>query len=224
MAPGRWWRVRRLSDWRAALPLLGVLLCGLLLGAPSAPAGEPAPDAAQALARLLDSFASLKADFTQTAPGLEQGEQAGRLWLQKPGKFRIESGPPLSQTVVSDGAHLWQHDLDLEQALVAPLPTDPAEAPALLLAGKAAALTARFAVEAHGELPLQTYLLRAKGGEAVQELTLVFAGGRPKAIVLEAGMHGRSLIEFSAVQLDLPLPESLFDFTLPEGVDLIDSR
>lgn len=248
--------MRRLNDCRAWLPL-GLLCC--LLGFPPGggaapapatalgqepslalapvPASAPAPASAQQaaareLAALLSSFTALKAEFRQRTPGRDQEEQRGVLWLQRPDRFRIESGPPLSQTVVSDGANLWRHDRDLEQVVVSRLDAETAEAPALLLAGQAEALMQRFQVagfgegggEGEGDGGTRTFVLRAKGEETVQELALVFVDGVPKAITLEARMQGPTLIEFAQVQLDPPLPPDAFRFAIPDGVDVIDAR
>ena len=224
--------MRRRNDCRAWL--LGFLLC-CLLGGFSLAGAAPAQDqeAARELAALLSSFSALKAEFRQRTPGRDQEEQRGVIWLQRPDRFRIESGPPLSQTAVSDGALLWRHDRDLEQVVVSRLAAEMAEAPALLLAGQAEALMQRFQVADFGESGgggdeseggRRTFVLRAKGQEAVQELALVFADGRPRAITLEARMQGPTLIEFEQVQLDPPLPPDIFRFAPPAGVDVIDSR
>ena len=183
-----------------------------------------AEDASAALTRLLASFTTLTADFTQQTPGADAEAQQGRLWLQGPNKFRIESVPPLSQTVVSDGESLWRYDLDLEQVVITRLDSDAAEVPVLLLAANADLLARRFHVESYGKGAQQAFVLTPKADEPLQALTLVFSDGRPKSLTLEAMPQGRTQIDFSAVHLDPPLPKAIFTLESPPTTDIIDSR
>ena len=43
---------------------------------------------------------------------------AGKLYLQKPGKFRWDYSQPSEQLILADGKQIWFYDKDLQQANV----------------------------------------------------------------------------------------------------------
>ena len=59
----------------------------------------------------------------------------GKVWIQRPGRFRWDYASPYSQQLVSDGERLWSYDEDLEQVTVQPIGDVLSAAPAMLLGG-----------------------------------------------------------------------------------------
>lgn len=189
---------------------------------PSTLASDSVPvSPGEELSQLLASFTGLKADFRQ---GDETQPQTGSFWLQKPGRFRVESAPPLSQVVVSNGTDLWTYDQDLAQVIVAKLDTDMADLPLLLLASETGSLQEHFQVERYEDESHQIYLLTPWNDSAIAQLALVFQGQVPKAITLDTQLRQSTQIELFSVEFDPDLPPERFELAIPEGVDVIDDR
>src|ERR1700683_4867731 len=88
--------------------------------------------------KYLNGLASWSADFTQTIDdghGHVLRSAAGRLYLQRPGKFRWDYSEPSEQLILADGKQIWFYDKDLAQANVRDMDTSLASTPAALLSG-----------------------------------------------------------------------------------------
>ena len=71
--------------------------------------------------KYLNGLATWSADFTQTIDdghGKVERSAAGKLYLQKPGKFRWDYTEPSEQLILADGKQIWFYDKDLQQANV----------------------------------------------------------------------------------------------------------
>jgi len=100
-------------------------------GGPDAGSPEAAgPDAAQRLQALLEDINTVVSDFEQTTINADNRvvqENSGRLWVESPAKFRIETTTPFAQTLVSDGADFWTFDEELEQVMIRKLERELSE-------------------------------------------------------------------------------------------------
>ena len=72
---------------------------------------------------------------------------AGKLYLQKPGKFRWDYTEPSEQLILADGKQIWFYDKDLQQANVRNMDASLASTPAVLLSG-GGSLSSQFDVTA----------------------------------------------------------------------------
>ena len=64
----------------------------------------------------LNGLATWSADFTQTIDdghGKIVRSAAGKLYLQKPGRFRWDYSQPSEQLILADGKQIWFYDKDL---------------------------------------------------------------------------------------------------------------
>ena len=197
------------------------------------------PESAQALADMLGRFETLYAHFTQKRVYEGAGEatgkgrtQSGELWLQKPDRFRLETGPPLSQTVVSDGASLWTYDRDLEQVIISNFEADLAGLPILLLGGSAQELAAAFSItvpylaEAKASDPAsRLFLLTPYDDKSIlSSIAIVFIEAIPRTIILEDTLQARTFIELSNINLTPEFTGTEFLFAVSDSVDVIDDR
>jgi len=124
-------RRSRIFAVRAGLAA-GIVLLAAFAGA--AAHASPAADVEKSLSGL----ASWSADFAQTIDdgrGHVLRSAAGRLYLQRPGKFRWDYTQPSEQLVLADGKQVWFYDKDLAQANVRDMDTSLASTPASLLSG-----------------------------------------------------------------------------------------
>ena len=111
-----------------------ILLFLAALSRASPVSASPAAD----LEKYLSGLATWSADFEQTIDdghGNVLRSAAGRLYLQRPGKFRWDYSQPSEQLVLADGKQIWFYDKDLAQANVRDMDTSLASTPASLLSG-----------------------------------------------------------------------------------------
>src|SRR5277367_2676084 len=116
-----------LAPRRRAIVSATLILLAQFLSA--ARAASPAADVEQ----YLNGLNSWSADFTQTIDdghGNVMRSAAGRLYLQRPGKFRWDYSQPSEQLVLADGKQIWFYDKDLQQANVRDMDASLANTPA----------------------------------------------------------------------------------------------
>src|ERR1700761_5169524 len=90
--------------------------------------------------KYLSGVTSWSADFAQTIDdghGKVVRSASGRLYLQKPGKFRWDYTEPSEQLILADGKQIWFYDKDLQQANVRDMDVSLESTPAVLLSGGA---------------------------------------------------------------------------------------
>ena len=130
--------IHKLVVMRLAIAAASLSSLMALMGATAA-----ATPAAQ-VEKYLGGLASWTADFEQTIDdghGHVVRSAAGRLYLQRPGKFRWDYSQPSEQLVLADGKQIWFYDKDLAQANVRDMDSTLASTPASLLSGGGAVST-----------------------------------------------------------------------------------
>lgn len=186
---------------------------------------ETSPAAAAELKQYLAGLKSFEADFVQTlrdSRGQEREQAKGRLYLEKPGRFRWEYREPAEQLIVSDGRNVWLYDVELEQVTVKALDASLSMTPASLLAGGASVednFTIQAASTSNG---LKWFELVPKRQDTdFVRVKLGFGQGELAAMELEDKLQQRTSIAFSAVKRNPRLQRKLFVFAPPAGVDVI---
>jgi outer membrane lipoprotein carrier protein len=196
------------------------LLLVALLGPPAASA-SPAAD----VEKYLNGLANWSADFTQTIDdghGNVLRSAAGRLYLQRPGKFRWDYAEPSEQLILADGKQIWFYDKDLAQANVRDMDTSLASTPASLLSG-GSSVGSQFDVKA---LPpsggLQWFQLVPKHSDTDFQLVRIgFDKGELRSMFLADKLNQITQLAFSNSKRNVPLAPDLFSFVPPPGVDVI---
>ena len=174
---------------------------------------------ASLLTELLAALDHLTADYRQ-----ENLREAGRVWVQRPGRFRIEADAPLSQTIVSDGETLWTWDRDLEQVIVSDLSGEITELPILLFAGDPEAIAGRYAIDRFEDGTKEYFTLHPMDTEGLlKTVTLVFQAGLPTRIAIETRMDEQTYIQLLNVTRT-PAEPAIFQLALPPETDVIDDR
>src|SRR5262245_25948078 len=200
------------------------LISSLLLTALSAQAATPA-DGSATLERYLDGLASFEAGFSQEiadARGKVTERASGRLYLQKPGRFRWEYRQPNEQLIVSDGRNIWLYDKDLEQVTVKTVDESLSSTPALLLAGKAGVADSFTVTDAGVRDGVHWLELAPKRSDTdFVRLTLGFAGDTLRSMELEDKLGQHTRIAFDAAKRNPRLSAGLFAFQPPAGADVI---
>jgi outer membrane lipoprotein carrier protein len=198
-----------------------LMLVSASLG-PSLGFASPASD----VEKYLSGLASWSADFEQTIDdghGNVLRTAAGRLYLQRPGKFRWDYSKPSEQLVLADGKQIWFYDKDLAQANVRDMDTSLASTPASLLSGSGS-VTSQFNVTAMPpSAGLTWYQLVPKHADTdFQVVRIGFAkNGELASMFLADKLNQITQLTFSNSKRNDKFAADLFTFVPPPGVDVI---
>ena len=191
--------------------------------------GVAGDEDSQTLAALLDSMSSYRADFEQTVSS-QFGEvlqtATGTMHLERPGRLRWAVDEPYPQLVVADGEHVWVYDPDLEQATVQSFEETVQGTPMMFLTDTAM-LERNFRVgtKSPTEKSGQRFALSPRNPESTslfREITLTFsAGGVLVGLDIVDDLDQKTAMVFRHGELNPVLESGLFEFEVPEGVDVI---
>ena len=169
-----------------------------------------------------------RANFSQTvsAPdGLKKKTSSGSFEFARPDRFRFSYTKPFEQQIVADGRKVWLYDLDLNQVTVRAMSQALGATPASLLAGGAMDQDFELSnAQPKDGLDWVQATPRQKEGATVQTLRIGFRGKTLAALEIVDAFGQRSLLQFSAVELNPKLADETFRFVPPKGVDVIESR
>ena len=173
----------------------------------------------------LANLASWSADFTQTIDdghGKVLRSAGGKLYLQRPGRFRWDYTEPSEQLVLADGKQIWFYDKDLAQANVRDMDSTLANTPASLLSG-GGSLGSQFDIKA---LPpaagFEWFQLTPKHADTDFQLVRIgFDKGELVSMFLADKLGQVTQLTFSHPSRNAKFAEGLFAFTPPPGVDVI---
>lgn len=204
------------------LACAGLALAALALPALAAPSGDAA-----ALARLEQGLAklqSVRAEFVQdllNKDGTSAEHAAGTLYLKKPGRFRWDYSQP-KQLIVCDGTDLWLYDPELEQATVKRVRDTLSQTPAMLLSGEAKVQDGFRVKDGGSAAGLDWIVLTPKADDTdFREIRLGFAGDLLRRLEFADKLNQRTAIELKRLERNVEIPEALFKFIAPPGVDVI---
>jgi outer membrane lipoprotein carrier protein len=225
------------ARWGATVLLLAGLLSGTAAmagvstsAAPpaegaTAPASTHDAAAAATVEKYLANLATWSADFRQTIDdghGKVMRSAAGKLYLQRPGKFRWDYSEPSEQLVLADGKRIWFYDKDLAQANVRDMDASLANTPAALLSG-GGTVSAQFDITA---LPasegLQWFQLVPKHADTdFLAVRIGFDKGELARMLLADKLNQVTRLTFANSQRNQKFAADRFSFTPPPGVDVI---
>jgi outer membrane lipoprotein carrier protein len=201
----------------AALLIACVLVQVGAVAAPASPGSE--------VDKYLEGLATWSADFTQTIDdghGKVTRSAAGKLYLQKPGRFRWDYSDPSEQLILADGKQIWFYDKDLQQANVRGMDASLANTPAVLLSG-GGSVSSQFDVTS---LPpsdgLQWFQLVPKRADTDFQLVRIgFRNGDLASMFLADKLNQITQLTFSNSKRNAKFAPDLFTFVPPAGVDVI---
>ena len=175
--------------------------------------------------KYLSGLASWTADFEQTIDdghGNVMRSAAGRLYLQRPGKFRWDYSQPSEQLVLADGKQIWFYDKDLAQANVRDMDTSLASTPASLLSGSGSVSTQFDVTALPPSAGLQWFQLVPKHADTYFQLVRIgFDKGELRSMFLADKLNQITQLTFSHSKRNVTLAPDLFTFVPPPGVDVI---
>ena len=179
----------------------------------------------QALQLKLSSVEGFNADFTQRvidADGNELQQSNGKLAVKRPNLIHWQTVAPDETLVVSDGETLWFYNPFVEQVSAFTVDTAVTNTPILLLSGLNENAWKDYAVKQINEHEFDIQSLNDNA--QVKGLHLLFSDNTLIKFTVVDATGQISHFDLTNV-VSKPLPDmSLFEFTLPEGVDLDDQR
>ena len=221
-----------------------VIFCGLLLLTPALAAGDEANETAlkevrevvKQLQARYEKTKDLQADFTQKTriEGFDQPiRSSGKVYLKKPGRLRWNYIDPSVEDIFVNQDDVKVYVPEHRQVLVGKLTQMAAsKAPLELLLG-AAKLEASFDIEPTpgkgrgvGGIRLLTLLPKSQEGETGRSLQRIELEVFPKTYFIRTvtlyEMSGNvASFEFSSLQSNVGLGDSLFDLKLPADVEVM---
>lgn len=219
-------RARAWSGPGLLLPVAWALAQNPLPGG-SAPEMEVAPATAEnaLLRRFFQEIEHLQADFVQLEfdfGGVFQRQSAGRLYLVRPGRFRLDYLEPDELMIWADGESLSVFDRELEQVTVWRQAEQLRESAAALLAGDASALDGYQVSAAGFRDGLQWFDLAAVGGEG-ESLRLALRDSLPAIIEYSDELGGRVQLQLHRLDLESKPGDAVFRPEIPPGVDIVEA-
>lgn len=201
-----------LTGRRAALGVFGALWLAALLPYPAAATG---PDA-ETIARVeayLNGLRTLKSKFVQTTSNGAYAE--GMLYIQRPGKMRLDYAPPAQLQIYATGTWLIMVDKELKEVNQIPL----ASTPASVLVRNNVRLSGDVAVQSIRQEAGTLRVRLAKSDERdAGSLTLVFNAQplllREWSVTDAQGVTTR--VALQEPQTNVDIPRSVFNFTPPD--------
>ena len=167
----------------------------------------------------------LQADFTQLeydGEGVFQRESTGRLYLSRPGRFRLDYLEPDELIIWADGENLSLFDKELEQVTVYKQTEQLRESAAALLAGDASVLENYDVIEAEFDDGLQWFDLT--GADAQEgDLRLALRGSVPAVLEYSDDLGSRVRMLLFRLDLDSELDDDTFAPTIPPGTDIFEA-
>lgn len=182
--------------------------------------------AAEHLAERMADLEQLEADFSQRlidGRGMELRQTRGRLWAERPDRFRWEVASPFAEVLIGDGETLWLWDPDLQQVTIRPYDERLQATPARLLSGAVEELLDAFDVDRlAGSDGAERFTLWPRQEDALFErLEFHFEDDRPRLLVIHDALGQRTDVELMNVRTRFEEDPERFRFVIPEGADVI---
>ncbi len=191
---------------------------------PGVNAAAPQPGSEQ-LTEFLASVETMSARFSQTLLDEDLAVvevSAGDFAISRPGRFRWDYTEPYEQLILADGDRLWIYDAELEQASVRTVDAVLATTPAMLLSGDTDISAGYEIVDRGLEDDVMWAELTPRTDEAeFVRLRLGFMDGEIRVMELFDRLGQTTRVEFFDVVRNPVLGDELFNFSPPDGVDVI---
>ncbi|MFP3568371.1 outer membrane lipoprotein chaperone LolA [Paraburkholderia sp. SIMBA_030] len=154
--------------------------------------------------------------------GGKSGTSSGTFTFARPGKFIWAYEKPYAQLLQADGDKLYVYDKDLNQVTVRSLGGALGASPAAILFGSND-LEKNFTLRDAGvKAGIDWLELTPKAKDTqFQRVGIGFKDGNLEAMELHDVFGNVTLLTFSNIQKNPPLPADVFKFVVPKGADVI---
>lgn len=168
---------------------------------------------------------TLAGDFSQevTDPdGRIVEEASGRVYLSLPDRFRWDYTDPYEQIIVADGRRVWLYDVELEQVTVRDQSEAAKDSPMLVLADTAL-MDEFFETEELGRRDGYQWLRMIPKDEEsqFQAVEVAVDSDGLRCMIFHDRFGQKTELTFTKLERNADLDEEQFQFTPPDGVDVI---
>ncbi len=168
---------------------------------------------------------TMRATFTQTvtdSAGRVVQQASGEFAIARPGRFHWSIDKPYHQLLVGDGERVWVYDPDLNQVVKRRNDQALGSTPAALLAGRDDVERAFQWRELPSRGGLDWLGATPKDPESTfSDIRLGFDAQGLRALEIDDSFGHHTRIEFSNIERNPKLRPDLFQFTPPQGADVI---
>ena len=206
--------------------IMRLLICTLVLS--SSALAQSDNETLSRLQLLLGEMNTMSAEVTQLIVESDGGvleESTIQMHLKRPSGFYWETLTPFPQLIVTDGSTLWNYEPDLEQVVIEDWKTEDGELTAQLLNGETDQLVEDYSLLLSADGPDFTEfdLLPKDPNSVYSRVRLSFAAQKLDSIFVESTNGQNTVWRFNNVLSNITLDESLFTFTPPAGVEVIEN-
>jgi len=182
------------------------------------------------LTQLLLNIKTFEANFTQTIKDKNSRliqQTFGKIYLERPGKFRWQVTKPNAQLIIANGNKLWVYDPDLQQVTIQHFSQATNQTPAYLLSDNNLNLAHNFNIKQTPQISqianAEVFNLTPKEHDAMfSSIRLTFINKQIRQMELQDNMGHFTSILFGNVKMGEKLSNNLFEFTAPPNVDVLD--
>lgn len=184
---------------------------------------EPQKDPMALLAGVREGLTGLQAHFTQyelVENNQKVDPNSGQVWMQVPALFRWQYVEPIEQLIVADGEKVWVYDEDLEQVTVKA--QDNELNPIYVIINDEKSQQHYDIKHEMSRQDIDWISLTPKvRNEEVQTVWLAVHEQTIIQIKVVNQMGQTMVFEFNDIQKNPDMPEDMFTFVPPEGVDVV---
>lgn len=185
-----------------------------------------AQTAAELLANQMRGLETITAKFSQQIFDINNKllqDASGEMFIKRPKKLLWKTNDPYEHWVISNGSELWLYDLDLEQVTKERFNEELSQAPALLLSGDIDTLSKHYDIQqSDSEANVVAFILKPLQEKSVfSVLRISFLNSALLEMEMIDNFDQRTVIRFSGIKNNNRLADELFEFEVPEGVDLV---
>ena len=198
------------------LRILPLILAGLL---------SVTPAFAETIEDYFRDLNSFEARFVQQLYNADrelEEESRGVIKIQRPDRFYLHYLQPYEQLYVADGNRLWSYDADLEQVIVKQQQNLLRDTPAMILSNPKTLHQQYHIQPRSGDTKLTWFRLVPKNSaNQFDEIQLGFDASQIRVMALKDGFGRVTQLEFADIRRNPGFPDGTFQFTPPEGVDVV---
>lgn len=181
------------------------------------------------LVAILAATETLQADVEQlilSQDGREIQELQAELVMQKPDRLYWHVIEPYEELMLGDGITLWYYEPDLEQVSIREFPDDIENNPILLLNDDLQAIADAYEVSmGYVDDEVRQYvLLPLTPSSSYERFSMTFAGNDLLQMQFESSVGQLTSFSFSNIVNNQAVDAGLFQFDIPAGIEIIDSR
>ncbi|MFT7267042.1 MAG: outer membrane lipoprotein carrier protein [Porticoccus sp.] len=183
-----------------------------------------APTCTASLQDVLSSIRTIDTDFKQityTEKGDIIQEVEGHLIAERPGNLRWITKAPMEQHIISDNENLWIYDPDLQQVSIGEFSHELSKNPAILFVGNIDSIELSYNVSCKHSRTHDFLLIPAIADSLYRKLEMSFISQTPASMVLSDSLGHRTEIYFIDPQVNQVVAQKSFQFSPPDGVDII---